>query len=55
MGLCLCLRGCLDMDGNGFWGDEYFDVGLWLWVFIMVVKVFNINFLVVVIGWCNEF
>lgn len=37
-------------DGNGFWGDEFFDVEMWLMGFIIVVSEFSNNLFVVVMS-----
>lgn len=44
---------CLDIDGNGFWGDEYFDVEIWMLGFIIVVIMFSSNLFVVVMSLWN--
>ena len=45
---------CSDTDGNGFWGDEYFDVESWLHGLTTVASTFSSNPLVVGIGLRNE-
>jgi hypothetical protein len=45
---------CSDTDGNGFWGDEYFDVESWLRGLTAVASTFSSNPLVVGIGLRNE-
>lgn len=45
---------CSDTDGNGFWGDEFFDVGSWLRGLTGKARSFVTNPLVVAIGLRNE-
>lgn len=45
---------CTDRDGNGFWGDEYFDIASWLRGLNALASSFTANPLVVAISLRSE-
>lgn len=45
---------CSDTYGNGFWGDEFFDMESWLRGLTTVASTFNSNALVLGMGLRNE-